>query len=159
MKTAKYDYGINAEDEIRKYSNYANIRVFSQNKDFGKTFEYDLALHNPKSELLITESINNQNELRKLMSKTRLQDMFGSLRDSDMNKRIKGAINASSWSEEDKMKAVIASRYLNSVGKGENALELSVVLKDNFELEDDDSQKKTFVVPQYIQEALTWLLQ
>ena len=159
MKTAKYDYGINAEDEIRKYSNYANIRVFSQNKDFGKTFEYDLALHNPKSELLITESINNQNELRKLMSKTRLQDMFGSLRNSDMNKRIKDAINASSWTDEDKMKAVIASRYLNSVGKGENALELSVVLKDNFELENGDPHKKTFVVPQYIQEALTWLLQ
>lgn len=93
------------------------------------------------------------------MSQTRLQDMLDALRKSKANERIKDAINASSWSDEDKMKAVIASRYLNSVGKGENALELSVVLKDNFELEGDDPQKKTFVVPQYIQEALTWLLQ
>lgn len=133
--------------------------MFSQDKDKGKTFEYDLALCNPKLELLLTESIENQAELKKLMSQTRLQDMLDALRKSKANERIKDAINASSWSDEDKMKAVIASRYLNSVGKGENALELSVVLKDNFELEDDDPQKKTFVVPQYIQEALTWLLQ
>ena len=133
--------------------------MFSQDKDKGKTFEYDLALCNPKLELLLTESIDNQAELKKLMSQTKLQDMLDTLRNSKANERIKGAINASSWSDEDKMKAVIASRYLNSVGKGENALELSVVLKDNFDLEDEEPQKKTFVVPQYIQEALTWLLQ
>lgn len=154
-----FDYKINAEDDIRKYSTYTNIRMFSQDKDKGKTFEYDLALCNSKLGLLLTESIENQAELKKLMSQTKLQDMLDALRKSKANERIKDAINASSWSDEDKMKAVIASRYLNSVGKGENALELSVVLKDNFELKDDDPQKKTFVVPQYIQEALTWLLQ
>lgn len=159
MDTANYDYAINAEDEIRKYSSYANIRMFSQDKNKGKTFEYDLALCNPKLDLLLTESIDNQMELKKLMSLTNLQDILDTLRKSKVNTRIKDAVNASSWNDDDKMKAVIASRYLNSVGKGENALELSVVLKDNFELADGNPQKKTFVVPQYIQEALTWLLQ
>ena len=159
MDTAKYDYCINAEDDIRKYSTYANIRVFSQDKNIGKTFEYDLALCNPNLELLLTESINNKKELRELMSKTKLQDMLGILRESKANTRIKNAINGSSWSDEDKKKAVVASRYLNSVGKGENALELSVSLKDNFELADSNPEKKVFNVPQYIQEALIWLLQ
>lgn len=159
MDTVNYDYKINAEDEIRKYSTYTNIRFFSQDKNKGKTFEYDLALCNPKLKLLLTESIENLTELNKIMSQTKLQYMLDALRNSKANTRIKDAINASSWSDEDKMKAVIASRYLNSVGKGENALELSVALKDNFEMTDDNPQKQTFIVPQYIQEALIWLLQ
>ena len=97
-------------------------------------------------------------ELKKLMSQTKLLAMLDTLRKSKANDRIKDAIQASLWSDGDKMKAVIASRYLNSVGKGENALELSVALKDNFELADDDPEKKVFNVPKYIQDALIWLL-
>ena len=153
-----YEYRINAERDINKYSAHPNIRVFSQDKDKGKTFEYDLALYNPKSELLLTESIANQNELKKLMGKTNLQDMITELRKSEENAHIEESISKSDWSDEDKMKAIIASRYLNSVGKGENALELSVALMDNFELSDGDASKKKFIVPNYIHEALTWLI-
>lgn len=159
VEPVNYEYRINAEAEIQKYSNHNNIRVFSQDKDKGKTFEYDLVLYNPKLELLLTESISNRRELKKLMSKDSLADMIAEMKGSEENNRIIASINLSSWSDDEKMKAIVASRYLNSIGKGENALELSVVLKDNFELADDDPQKKTFVVPQYIQEALTWLLQ
>ena len=159
INSENYEYSINAKEEIRKYSTHKSVRVFSQDKDKGKTFEYDLVLYNPKLELLLTESISNKRELKKLMSKESLADMTAEMRSSEENNRIVASVNLSSWPDEEKMKAIVASRYLNSVGKGENALELSVVLKDNFELEDDDPQKKTFVVPQYIQEALTWLLQ
>lgn len=153
-----YEYSINAKEEIRKYSTHKSIRVFSQDKDKGKTFEYDLVLYNPKLELLLTESMSNKRELKKLMSKESLADMINEMRSSEENNRIVASVNLSSWSDEEKMKAIVASRYLNSVGKGENALELSVALKDNFELADDDSEKKVFNVPKYIQDALIWLL-
>lgn len=154
----KYEYSINAQEEIRKYSTHKSIRVFSQDKDKGKTFEYDLVLYNPKLELLLTESMSNKRELKKLVSKESLADMIDEMRSSEENNRIVASVNLSSWSDEEKMKAIVASRYLNSVGKGENALELSVALKDNFELADDDSEKKVFNVPKYIQDALIWLL-
>lgn len=153
-----YEYSINAKEEIRKYSTHKSIRVFSQDKDKGKTFEYDLVLYNPKLELLLTESMSNKRELKKLMSKESLADIIDEMRSSEENNRIVASVNLSSWSDEEKMKAIVASRYLNSVGKGENALELSVALKDNFELADDDPEKKVFNVPKYIQDALIWLL-
>lgn len=80
------------------------------------------------------------------------------MRDSEENSVIKTAIAASDWDDKEKCIAVIASRYLNSVGKGENALELCAVLTENFELADGDYSKKNFIVPTYIKNALTWLL-
>lgn len=158
INSENYEYSINAKEEIRKHSTHKSIRVFSQDEDKGKTFEYDLVLYNPKLELLLTESMSNKRELKKLMSKESLADMIDEMRSSEENNRIVASVNLSSWSDEEKMKAIVASRYLNSVGKGENALELSVALKDNFELADDDPEKKVFNVPKYIQDALIWLL-
>ena len=51
---------------------------------------------------------------------------------------------------------LLASRYLNSVSKGSNALELNVTLMDN--LEKPEAERKEFHVPQYIIDALKWLL-
>lgn len=64
--------------------------------------------------------------------------------------------NNSLWSDDDKKKALLAARYLNSVGKGENALELSIALREN--LTKQWSERKDFIIPQYIKEALAWLL-
>jgi predicted ATP-dependent endonuclease of OLD family len=50
-----YDYKDNATNLIEQYKNHPNIRFFSQNENKGKTFEYDLILHNPQLELLITD--------------------------------------------------------------------------------------------------------
>jgi hypothetical protein len=55
-----------------------------------------------------------------------------------------------------KKKAVFASRYLNSVGKGENALELSVALKENLEKRGTE-EYQNFNVPNYIREAIEWM--
>lgn len=154
-----YDYKVNAEDEINQYAEHPNIRFYSQDKEKGKTFEYELMLCNPHSKLLLSDSISSIKELSELMNKDSLNEILAKLRQSAENDRIKESINASQWGDEDKMKAVIASRYLNSIGKGENALELSVSLKDNFELPDGDEKKQSFEVPPYIREALTWLLQ
>lgn len=159
LDLAKYDYHINAEDEIKQYKNHPNIRVYSQDKIKGKTFEYDLMLFNPNSPLLLTDSVSNQDELLKMMGKDTLAEMLAVMRNSKENNRIQTSINSCTWIEDDKMKAVLASRYLNSVDKGGNALELSVKLQDNADLQEGDPNKSEFLVPPYIKDALIWLLQ
>ena len=60
------------------------------------------------------------------------------------------------WDDESKKRAIIASRYLNSVGKGENALELAYVLKENLRNKEEDNYKE-FIVPKYIEDAIKWV--
>ena len=103
--------------------------------------------------------MSNRDELMDLMSLSTLDDIKNRLRRSDENQRIKTAIDANTkWDDEEKKKAIIASRYLNSVSKGGNALALSLVLEENRMRKEDDENKFTFVVPQYIEDALRWLL-
>lgn len=87
------------------------------------TLEYDIALNNPKHKVLLVPSIKNSDEL-------------------------KGMIGAA-----DVDKSAIASRYLESVSKGVNALELSNAIMD---LSESDREK--FNVPPYIKEAIEWVL-
>tara|TARA_R110000868_G_scaffold161231_1_gene391256 strand:- start:321 stop:566 length:246 start_codon:yes stop_codon:yes gene_type:complete len=76
------------------------------------------------------------------------------------------AITDPSWTDEDKTQAIVAYRYLASIGKGENALELANVLEENLKLphiapaEDPTTSIRTsFVVPQYIFDSITWVCQ
>lgn len=162
-----YEYNLNPEkytykynDSIDKYGNeeHPNIKLFTQSKKYGKTLEYQIAFENPSSEILITESITNSEELTKLMDLFRklhpLSKLIETLSNSKENDRIKESLKNSKlkWNEDEKKKALIASRYLNSVGKGENALELASALKDNLELKD-----KEFAVPTYIANAIEWV--
>lgn len=168
-KCYPYEYGV--EEKIyeykynttldEKYSNQqgGNIRIFSQNKKDGKTLEYQLAWDNPSSTLLVTESISNAVEIEELMSMLKqrsVNDMLERLYDSKENQRIKTSIQKSTWTDYEKKKAIIASRYLNSIGKGENALELASLLKDNLLLKGTDDYMD-FVVPDYISSAIKWV--
>lgn len=121
-----------------------------------KTFEYDLILHNPTLDILVTDSMKNQEEIKELMTKN-YSDALNKLRTSAENDRIAQSLEASSWDEEEKNKALVASRYLNSVAKGENALELCSILEENLLL--PANERKPFDVPQYIKDAIEWLLQ
>ena len=123
---------------------------------YGKTLEYDIMRENPNCELLLTDSVSNISEIKAMMAERNLNDMIDKLRKSDTNTRIKTSIDASGWTDEEKRKAVLASRYLNSVSKGSNALELNVALMTN--LEKPEADRIEFHVPQYIVDALTWLL-
>ena len=80
------------------------------------------------------------------------------LHKSDENERIISGIEDKKldWSDDDKKKAIIASRYLNSVGKGENALELAYALKNNLDKKDTE-EYCDFIVPKYMQEAIRWV--
>ena len=156
-----FEYQDHATDLVDKYKNHKNIKFFSQEYGKGKTFEYDLALYNPKCKLLLTESISNKSEIQEMMElgdtdtiDDYLDKLSGNRELSIENQRIKEAIEAlgDAWNAEDKIKAVIASRYLNSIGKGENALELAYALEENLTNNAED-----FVVPDYISEALKWI--
>jgi len=157
-----YDYNSNPSASKYPIGTNENITFFSQEYLKGKTFEYDIVLHNPTLELLVTDSMNNQQEIKDLMNlfsnSKPIADFDAKLRDSDENTRIKDSIAANSWDEVDKKKAIIASRYLNSVGKGENALELSCNLLDNLEMKDTPDFTE-FIVPEYIKKAIDWICQ
>ena len=152
---ANYDYAENAQSNIDKFGTDSNIQFFSQDINKGKTFEYDIVWHNPTLELIITESMRNQQEIKDLMQ-SGLNDGLTKLRESNENERIAQAIEASDWTEEEKKKALIASRYLNSIGKGENSLELCHRLEEN--LLKTEAEKKPFNIPQYIKDAIEWLI-
>lgn len=161
--SSSYDYELNLNMEKYEEGKHPNIRSFMQDKTYGKTLEYQLAFENEKCRLLLTPSLQNKDELNDLMTMIEenkpLDDMLDKLRGSDENNRILDSItksNRDSWSDEMKKKAIIASRYLNSVGKGENALELSSELRENLSKKDTEGFVD-FNVPIYIKEAIEWM--
>lgn len=150
-----YEYLEHSDDLINAYKNHPNIKIYSQDANKGKTLEYDLMLHNSTSEILLVNGLPNKDEIREIQA-TSFPACLEKLRKSKENHRIKESLNNSLWSDDDKKKALLAARYLNSVGKGENALEFSIALREN--LTKQWSERKDFIIPQYIKEALAWLL-
>lgn len=155
-----YEYKLNtALAEKYPEQQGSNIRVFSQDKEFGKTLEYQLAWDNPSNDLLLTESISNAGELADLMSmvnEKNIDDMLKRMHESEEKQRIMMAIQKSTWKDSEKKKAIVSSRYLNSVSKGENALELASVLKDNL-LSKGTDKFVEFNVPEHILNAIKWV--
>lgn len=158
LLTAEYEFKDHATDLVLRYSTHPNIRFFSQDEIKGKTFEYELILFNPSMENLVTDSCSNKKEIKDLMTAFRngksLLDMHAILKDTEENRRIiSGTSSQTSWDDIDLKSSLIASRYLNSVGKGENALELSYILEREF----SKALPTSFVVPTYIQQAIDWV--
>lgn len=160
-----YDYKTNEYQDL--YSN--NIHFFLQDEVYGKTLEYDLIRFNPTFEDLITESTSNKDEIISLMNQYKenntLDSMLHTLRSSEENKRIVSGLNHKdlNWTDDEKKKSLIASRYLNSVGKGINALELAYKLELNLserkkhENDEKNDDFQTFTVPDYIKDAVEWM--
>lgn len=154
-----FDYRMNVSADNYLPGTHENITFFSPEIDVGKTLEYELVMSNPTSRLLLTDSISNRDELEELMIEfetngSTVQDLLNKLRSSDANTRIKESILSNvTLTDEEKKRSIIASRYLNSVSKGENALELSYILSKNFEKKGEDDFDE-FNVPQYIKDAL-----
>lgn len=156
---AKFDYQTNPNTDSYPVGSHPNITFYSQPIGTGKTFEYEILISNPTLEILLTDSISNSEEIKDLMTlystagKT-TQDLLDRISKSKENQRIIESITANtSLSDDEKMKAVIASRYLNSVGKGENALELCYVLQENL-AKKGSADFKEFIVPAYIKSAI-----
>ncbi|MGK8801142.1 ATP-dependent nuclease [Acinetobacter seifertii] len=174
---ACYPYEYNFDDENYKYSfneidsenynNSSNIKFFQPDSTFGKTLEYDLMANNPSQEILLTESMSNCDEIKDLITLYNdgksLNEMINKLSTSDTNTNIKTSLQAipsdhGIWKENELKKALIASRYLNSISKGEHALQLSIKLLENL----DNRAGKDYVdliLPKYIKDALEWICQ
>lgn len=152
-----YEYAVNAAEEEVAFREHSYIRFFSQDVNKGKTFEYELALCNPDLELLITESMSNQAEIKTMMGGDYSQAK-NNVKNNQNWDDVKTSLDNTDWKDDEKRRHLIAARYLSSLSKGENALELCLALEENYELNADDERKKTFNVPQYIHNALEWLL-
>ena len=165
VDTDKYDYKpcsnnfiTEFEDKIKNGDISDNIKYFTQNIGGGKTLEYEIVLSNPNCKDLITNSIGNAEKLEKL-SKYFNEDkdlscMLDELSNSGEDRRIKDSIINSSWDDDKKKrKHLIAAKYLNSVGKGENAMELSDILENNLK-----NKKFDFKPPEYIKKAIEWII-
>lgn len=156
---SEWTYKNNATSSISEYEAHPKIRYFSQDEVKGKTLEYDLALYNPKTPMLIIEGMTNEGKLKDLMGfddTKNIDDYFAKMNKSDEKERIDVGIKACPWKVEDKKKAIIAAYYLNSIGKGENALDLSVALEENLSKK-ETSDYQDFQVPQYIKDAIEWI--
>ena len=114
IDTVNYNYMHHAETEVAQYASHPNIRFYRQDPMYGKTLKYDIMRENHNCELLLTDSVSNISEIKAMMAERNLNDMIDKLRKSDTNTRIKTSIDASGWTDEEKRKAVLASRYLNS---------------------------------------------
>lgn len=144
IDTDNYDYKHHADAVVAKYATHPNIRFYRQDVTYGKTLEYDIMRENPDCELLLTNSVSNLKEIKTMMAEQDVNKMMSKMRNSEANTRIKTSIGASRWTDEEKRKALLASRYLNSVSKGSNALELNVALMANLEEPAADRKSSTF---------------
>lgn len=161
VDTSIYEYQKNSFDSLYNEGNHPNITFYSQNDIYGKTLEYEIAYLNAGSSLLLTDSIENGDEIEELFNlynepTSTIAEFIAELRKSAENDRIIDSINNSTLPDDEKKKSIIASRYLNSVGKGENALDLAIKLKTNLEKR-GTPEYQDFIVPEYIQNAINKL--
>lgn len=158
---------LNLEQEKYAYKTYSNktienpifskdglIRVFSQEKGKSSTFEYDLLLQNSTCELLVTESVSNANEIKKLMQLFKedksLEEMVKGLGKNKFSEEVRHLIELKRLTEDKETKqGLIASRYLNSIKKGEVAQELAEVVSLDVE--------SKISPPDYIRRAIEWI--
>ncbi len=145
----EYDYKNHSEEFVAKYANHPNIRFFSQD-EHGKTLEYDIARMNYTNQNILTDSVANKQELKNMMSASTFDRLKSECKSA---KLIDIYSDNATWEESDKLKGLIAARYLDSIKKGENALELANALMDL-----SNEEKENFNVPTYIKDAILWLL-
>lgn len=154
-KDSGYEYKASSNLIADLYSDRKkSISVFTQTKDTGCTFEYDLLLHNPTCKELIVPSITNGDILLSLMNNyaKKYEEMVAAVGDSDECKRIKDGLADSKNKDQ-----LIAALYLLYVSKAESAQEIAEVLSEK----EADYLKGSFSfkIPPYIEGAIKWVLE
>ena len=154
-KDSGYEYKASSNLIADLYSDRKkSISVFTQTKDTGCTFEYDLLLHNPTCKELIVPSITNGDILLSLMNNyaKKYEEMVAAVGDSDECKRIKDGLADSKNKDQ-----LIAALYLLYVSKAESAQEIAEVLSEK-----EAAYLKgafSFKIPPYIEGAIKWVLE
>jgi putative ATP-dependent endonuclease of the OLD family len=149
----------------------SNINIFHPMAGKGKTLEYELAIENPTSEILITDSFPKSNSVhtadnyKKIISQypcsfTDMVRVYNTLleQEKSVDDGIVEKISTCSWNEEEKKKAIVASIYYRIVRnvKGEHAFFLEQNIRINNKSGD---AKKPFYVPEYIKNAINKILE
>ncbi|NEU05184.1 ATP-dependent nuclease [Clostridium senegalense] len=136
------------------------IRVYTQKQ--GSTFEYELILENYSCEDIITQSVSNSIEIKKIMnlikedmSQKELEELIKIIRKGEFKELASQYSNMGNDEPFVKAKHIVAARYLKSIKKGEIAQELATVISNNIEKE--VGERFSFNVPSYIKEALKWI--
>jgi len=145
-----YDYKNHSESYVNDYASHPNIRFFSQDEK-GKTLEYEIARVNFNNPKILTDSMSNNDELKNMMLSKSFEDVKSKCKSKTL---IDIYSKNGTWEDLDKQKGLIAARYLKSVQKGENALELANAIMDL-----SDEEKKKIETPPYIKKAIEWLLE
>jgi len=144
--TTNYDYKNHSEEIVNKFSDHKNIHYFSQSEK-GKTLEYEIAKCNSAHEGIVVNSLRNIDELKAMIKSKTFDEAKNVCNDEELNRIFS---SNTTWPDTEKRDGLVASRYLESVSKGINALELAeVVEKDN----------GAITVPEYINDAIKWVLE
>lgn len=161
--TNEYEYKDCYNEIVDEYSQREDddlIRAYSQEKLKGCTFEYDLILANPVTTELITDSVSNANEIKGMMEGLKdnkdINTIFGIMRNGTFKDNISNDMMNCTFDEREKIKHIIAARYLDSVKKGAVAQELAYLISENHKNKDNDDYFE-FNVPSYIGEAIKWI--
>jgi uncharacterized membrane-anchored protein YjiN (DUF445 family) len=149
LQSECYDYKNHSEELVNQYKSNDSIHFFSQDEK-GKTLEYEIARVNYNNGTILVDSISNKDELSLMMQTKTFSEAKNKCKSDNLNKIYSENIN---WEDNDKLVGLISARYLKSLQKGENALELANLLQ---ELSNDEKIK--IVVPDYIKTAIKWLL-
>lgn len=161
---AIYQYQIYGEYHRNAYAAHPNIRFYTQDPELGKTLEYELMFVNPGCSLLISSISANVPELNQLITAFQagrdiaFVESNNIMHRSEENTRILNSLTTCTgarWDEPTKFKALLAARYLNSVAKGGNALELSRNIQANLTA----YTSVPFTIPPYLQQAIEWTCQ
>ncbi len=126
-----------------------NVRIFWG----AKTLEYDLAMDNTCSSVLIEAVSTHKSHLLKYA-----KDPTGKHQELDelLDEETKGALESLDRISDIKSKATFSTYYLKCVenSKGEHAFDLALRLKQN--LEKLPLERQPLTIPSYIREGILW---
>ncbi|MBP2657699.1 MAG: hypothetical protein H6Q69_731 [Firmicutes bacterium] len=152
-RDSSYEYMAASNTITDLYSDKGkDICVFTQPKNTGCTFEYEMLLHNSTCKELIVPSIVNSDIMEMLMANYSkgFDELISYVGNGKECIRIIDGLKESKNKDQ-----LIAALYLNFVSKAESAQDIAGILNEKI----TDYQKGTFVfnIPPYIEEAIRWI--
>jgi len=150
-----YEYKETSNKLVHYSENYSsNIRVFTQPIGLSSTFEYELVRKNPTNNVFVTSSISNKYELIELFKMVNrdepLERIINRIRKSKFKTELLELLHSGVLKDhKDNKEAILASRYLLSVKKGEAAQEIAYLISKD--------EEDLIYPPDYISEAIKWI--
>ncbi|WP_216827871.1 ATP-dependent nuclease [Alkalihalobacterium elongatum] len=150
-----YKYNKISNKLVNNSESYSsNIKVFSQPIGLSSTFEYELIRRNPTTNVFVTSSISNKKELTELFEMVNrneaLEEIIKRIRKSKFKTELLDSFQSGVLEDHrDNKIALLASRYLLSVKKGEAAQEIAYLISTD--------KEDLISPPDYISEAIKWI--